>query len=985
ADSTKNVDKKGGVQNTPDSQADQNQNQHQISSPNIQPATSSNESAKSVIYEAIVDGGAAQVANGALARPPSDPKIVEQTYASLILNNLQSLSHEIEFDRQMMTTMGQDQQQQKHKVSYQDDPKVNFEPPVKNVADNEIISSRENLHQMDNLDEIQQIMDRKPIVASNLGNDQAVQLIYFDKQRLTAEPARLIMQYANVRYGEQFVPINEWHSYQPGTPMGTLPVLRLAEGDLCQPMAIARYLASTHGLLGADDWEAANVDMLIHGFLDLLDNLKPVYSEPDDGIRIMESSGDHKKCFVVCLSLMDELLNLLSLARRICHLKTFQMVRSPQPALSTTTTTTKKVRLEIDRYTCPANFTMCRNLYCVSLKFRCDGFDDCGDGTDEEKCDAKERISRTCARNKFKCSLGPCISRLSLCDGVTGHYTRPLGRNGMECNRRNVTERKGKFFLHSVRLEDCPQGEDEIGCSMKPKQSYCQKGYFQCLDVDGCIPGDWVCDGEADCNDASDERNCQRPHQRSADSWSNILSQSQGASNFLSRRTLTTSQPCNKFSFICGSGDCITESRVCDGRRDCRDGSDEGNFCKECLIQNGGCQEFCQPKPEGAQCSCRVGYRLMSDRKSCRDPRACSDGDKVCDHYCTMIGDSRLCYCSFGYETFGQDGTRCKLIISEGYLIFAAGPEIRTIELNEDHRHNLYGLMFRDKTDSRVGSLSYNNRKHLVYFASDNKIQYINEKSRATCVLGGFQRGIDLAIDWVTENIYYVENSPAMLGVCRWDGRYCHEFYYNQLTDVRGIALHPRRGLMFWIDHAKTMRIERADMDGSRRRVVVDHKLEEPVALTIDYVHERIYWVDAKLSMIESCDLDGSYRALVLSSATKHPVDLFVFDSKIYWADSYASGIYSTTTRDPNANVTLVHSSPFKPNSLTVNHTAYHNLSLSNPCELITCSYICTIHSTEDGGIVAKCLCPKSYVAHPDKPTECYPTNTLSSVKPSDC
>ena len=37
----------------------------------------------------------------------------------------------------------------------------------------------------------------------------------------------------------------------------------------------------------------------------------------------------------------------------------------------------------------------------------------------------------------------------------------------------------------------------------------------------------------------------------------------------------------------------------------------------KCAVNNGGCQHICTSTPYGRQCSCRTGYRLDVDNKSC--------------------------------------------------------------------------------------------------------------------------------------------------------------------------------------------------------------------------------------------------------------------------------------------------------------------------------------------------------------------------------
>ena len=51
---------------------------------------------------------------------------------------------------------------------------------------------------------------------------------------------------------------------------------------------------------------------------------------------------------------------------------------------------------------------------------------------------------------------------------------------------------------------------------------------------------------------------------------------------------------------------------------------------------------------------------------------------------------------------------------------------------------------------------------------------------------------------------------------------------------------------MFWTDWGKHARIERADMDGKNRKVIVSDDIVWPNGLTIDLSMDRIIWADAR-------------------------------------------------------------------------------------------------------------------------------------------
>lgn len=125
---------------------------------------------------------------------------------------------------------------------------------------------------------------------------------------------------------------------------------------------------------------------------------------------------------------------------------------------------------------------------------------------------------------------------------------------------------------------------------------------------------------------------------------------------------------------------------------------------------------------------------------------------------------------------------------------------------------------------------------------------------------GGIQQVEGLALDWLGDNIYWVDAGAKKIEVSRTDGRFRKTLLTSNLDRPRAIVLDPKQGYMYWTDWGSNARIERAYMSGAGRVSIVSTSLQWPNGVAIDFAAQKLYWTDAGLDKLERSNLDGSYR-----------------------------------------------------------------------------------------------------------------------------
>uniref|UniRef100_A0A8C4IND1 Low density lipoprotein receptor a n=1 Tax=Dicentrarchus labrax TaxID=13489 RepID=A0A8C4IND1_DICLA len=648
----------------------------------------------------------------------------------------------------------------------------------------------------------------------------------------------------------------------------------------------------------------------------------------------------------------------------------------------------------------PTEFSCADRLnQCIPGTWRCDGKADCENGADEETCAPKQ-----CTDNEFRCRNGQCVSSSFVCDdeadcddGSDEASCPPVtcSPTSFQCNNTVCVPRLWACDGDS----DCPDGSDEWpqNCgTQKPDTApthQCTSLEFSCGSGE-CIHGSWKCDGGADCLDRSDEADCARPTCRPDEfecGDGTCIHGSRQCNQHYDCRDMSDEIGCVNAThcegptrFKCRSGECISMEKVCDKQRDCRDWSDEPlRECgsNECLYNNGGCSHTCNDLKIGYECLCSAGYRLV-DKKRCEDIDECANPD-TCSQICINQIGSYKCQCEEGYQV--DPATKaCKAIGTIAYLFFTNRHEVRKMTLDKSEYTRVIPRL------KNVVALDMNMATKEIYWSdiSQKKIYRAQMDSaedsthHSTIIGNDIDAPEGIAFDWIHGNLYWTDSIRSTISVVTADGSRRKTLFHQGLSKPRAIVVDPHTNFIYWTDWGNQAKIEKAGLNGGDRTALVTDNIVWPNGITLDLLNQRLYWVDSKLHTLSSIDVQGGGRRTLIIDEHKlaHPLGLTVFEESVFWTDVSNNAILSAN-RLTGGDITPVAEHLSSPEDIIL----YHNLKQPagrNWCQVSGCEFLC-LAAPQVGRHPPKytCVCPDNMMLARDMRT-CVPVPASTTPTP---
>ncbi|XP_008214008.1 low-density lipoprotein receptor-related protein 6 [Nasonia vitripennis] len=346
-----------------------------------------------------------------------------------------------------------------------------------------------------------------------------------------------------------------------------------------------------------------------------------------------------------------------------------------------------------------------------------------------------------------------------------------------------------------------------------------------------------------------------------------------------------------------------------------------------CKINNG----YCGPRSYYSHANGIKAMRSLASRRNVTNP--CKN--KNCQQLCILDKNESsldgICACQTGWE-LQSDGKLCAPVTE--FMLYTRGNVIRGRILNESKTifteaippttFVALSLKFKDTID-----FDYNWITHEFIFSDDFSIFAINimdnevplPQRLLTTVTKDYQIK-DVAYDWKTGNIYYVQRSADnstdhSLMVLRFDksGEYqktissfTHESSYPMKACPHSLVVHSERGYLFYTAwNGERKDIQRTAADGTGLKEIGDVSYHNKYhIIAIDYEDAKLYWISDrwKTSKIWFSDMNGNNGKQIEVNQPQYPTSIYIHGKHVYIGNSVSIWRYDKVNGNKGVKMT---------------------------------------------------------------------------------
>ena len=328
--------------------------------------------------------------------------------------------------------------------------------------------------------------------------------------------------------------------------------------------------------------------------------------------------------------------------------------------------------------------------------------------------------------------------------------------------------------------------------------------------------------------------------------------------------------------------------------------------------------------------------------------------EKVAFSYFLTIQGGFECRCTEGYIL--KNSTKC--IFSGLSQLFLASEEefigeIRTLEL---HTHEYYPVV---TGISKPVGVAYDPLNNQLFWTDSTPGRSVVEQkqllhnSSGTAEIfieTGLENPQDITVEAASGLLFFTDAGKGQIAACSIETKYCTIISKEHLQ-LRGIAVHAQKKLLFVTEWGSKPQIVRMNLDGSDRSTLVKSDIVWPNGVAVDASMNRVYWTDAQRDSIETVDIHGFDRRVVVKDVY-HPFGIVVFEDTVYWSDWHDYKLYSCN-KFTGKDIKVLLEVPFRINGISHHHV--YPIEHSSPCSKAKCSHIC-IPSTSSH----TCRCPQN-------------------------